>query len=122
MRKHLGLVLPLTIAALVATSCASTSNHGLLTRSTSDAAGLLRNATSFEEIGPVRGQACRFFLLAIIPFGNSTTGAAMKKALKDGGDAIVNASVTTSLYGFIPFYNILALTCTTVEGVAIRFE
>jgi hypothetical protein len=31
------------------------------------------------------------------------------------------ASVETSLYGFIPIYNLFANTCTTVRGVAIKF-
>ena len=50
-------------------------------------------------------------------------GEAMKIALADtGGDAILNASVTTSLYGFIPIYNVLSFTCTTVQGIAIRIR
>jgi hypothetical protein len=37
-------------------------------------------------------------------------------------DALLNASVSSSLYGFVPYYNVFAFTCTTVEGTAIRFE
>jgi hypothetical protein len=71
----------------------------------------------------VKGRACRFFVVALIPFGNSTPGAAIDKALQDtDADAVLNASVTTSLYGFVPIYNVLSFTCTTVQGVAIRFE
>jgi hypothetical protein len=31
-------------------------------------------------------------------------------------------SVETSLYGFIPIYNVYSFTCTTVKGIAIKFE
>jgi len=37
------------------------------------------------------------------------------------GDAIINASIETSLYGFIPIYHVFSFTCTTVQGVAIKF-
>ena len=47
----------------------------------------------------------------------------MEKALAaSGGDAIINASVETSLYGFLPIYNVFTFTCTTVKGVAIKFQ
>jgi hypothetical protein len=123
-RNSLVRALPvLLVAGLLTLSCASTSNHALLARPSASAADLLRSAQPFEELGPVEGQACRWFVLAIIPFGDSTPGAAMEKALAGKqADAILNASVTTSLYGFVPIYNVLSFTCTTVRGVAVRFE
>jgi hypothetical protein len=40
---------------------------------------------------------------AIIPWGESDFGAAVDKALVErGGDALLNMTVETSLYGFIP--------------------
>jgi bacteriorhodopsin len=39
-----------------------------------------------------------------------------------GGDALLNVSVETSLYGFIPIYNVYSFTCTTVRGIAVKFE
>jgi bacteriorhodopsin len=39
-----------------------------------------------------------------------------------GGDALLNVSIETSLYGFIPIYNVYSFTCTTVKGIAIRFQ
>jgi hypothetical protein len=39
-----------------------------------------------------------------------------------GGDALVNVSTATSLYGFVPVYNVFSFTCTTVKGTAIKFE
>jgi len=113
----------LLLAALLASACASTSNHALIARPTASASDLLRTSVSFEELGPVEGRACRFFVLAVVPFGNSTPGAAIENALEGKqADAILNASVTTSLYGFVPIYNVLSFTCTTVQGVAVRFE
>jgi hypothetical protein len=40
---------------------------------------------------------------------------------KSGGDALLNATVSSSLFGFIPYYNLFAFTCTSVKGTAIRF-
>jgi hypothetical protein len=39
-----------------------------------------------------------------------------------GGDALLNVSVSSSLYGFIPIYNLFTYSCTNVRGVAIKFE
>ena len=109
--------------ALLSFGCASTTNHGVLTAQVANPGDLFESAHAYEEIGPTEGQACRYFLLAIIPWGDSTTGTAMKKALEvSGGNAVLNASVTTSLYGFFPIYNVFSFSCTTVKGIAIKFE
>ena len=113
----------LTSIAVAALGCASTSNHAIIAAPSADAGDLLRDSISFKEMGPVDGRACRFFVLAIIPFGNSTPGKAIENALEGThADAILNASVTTTLYGFIPIYNVLSFTCTTVQGVAVSFD
>ena len=84
---------------------------------------LLRQGRGFTELGPVEAQACRHFVLAIIPWGKSDFGTAVDKALVErGGDALLNVTVETSLYGFIPMYNVYSFTCTTVRGIAIKFE
>jgi hypothetical protein len=93
----------------------------LATKSQVDPASLLTSSQSFEEIGRVRGKACRFFLVGIIPWGDSTVTRAIDNALQSGGDAIINVSVTSSLYGFVPIYNVFCFTCTEVEGIAIEF-
>jgi len=36
-------------------------------------------------------------------------------------DALINVVVSSSLFGFIPYYNLYAFTCTSVKGTAIRF-
>ena len=70
-----------------------------------------------------RGEACRYFLLGVARWGDSTATRAFEKALEpSGGEALINVTVSTSLYGFIPIYNVFSFTCTTVEGVAIRYK
>ena len=103
--------------------CASTGNLGIISKTTGDPGSLFSSAHPYKEIGPVKGGACRYILLGIIPWGDSTVTAAVNEALaKSGGDALINLSVTSSLYTFIPIYNILCFTCTSVEGIAIKFE
>lgn len=115
--------LMLLLIVMVLTGCSSSGNLGMIVKSTADPAGLLTNKTSFREIGPTEGEACRFFILAVLPFGQSDVGAAVDEALaKSGGDALLNVSVSSSLYGFIPIYNIFSYTCTNVKGIAIKFE
>ena len=47
--------------------CTSVGNLGMVTRSTSDPGALLKENRSYKELGRAEGQACRFFILAIIP-------------------------------------------------------
>jgi hypothetical protein len=117
-------VLPfMALAVAVLLGCTSVGQVGIMTSASADPGALLKQAHSYTEVGPTEGTACRYFLLGIIPWGDSTPSAAMKNALAaSGGDAILNASVETSLYGFLPIYNVFAFTCTTVRGVAIKLE
>jgi hypothetical protein len=69
-----------------------------------------------------KGAPAGFFLLGVVPWGNSTVTQAIDNALANGGDALINISVTNSLYGFIPIYNIFCYTCSDVEGIAIEIE
>jgi len=113
----------LSLAALALAGCTSVGSLGIVTRSTADAATLLKSGRNFEELGQVKGEACRHFVLAVIPWGNSSFSAAVHDALaQKGGDALLNVTVSSSLYGFIPIYNIYSYRCTTVEGVAVRFQ
>ncbi len=85
--------------------------------------GHLRSGRTYQEIGPAEGQACRFFIIAVVPFGDSTFSTAVERALAEkGGDALINVTTSSSLYGFIPVYNILSFTCTTVKGIAVKFQ
>jgi len=112
----------LLLAALLLASCSTVGNFGVVMKGSADPGERFRTANSYEDLGPVEGKACRYFLLGIIPFGDSNLTEATDKALASAdGDAIINASVSTSLYGFIPIYNILGSTCTTVKGTAIKF-
>jgi hypothetical protein len=120
MRHSLWLIA--TFVILLA-GCSSSGTLGLVTKSTADPASLLRQGRGFKELGPVQAKVCRHFVLAIIPWGDSNFSSAVDKALIErGGDALLNVTVETSLYGFIPIYNVYTFTCTTVQGIAIKFE
>ena len=111
------------LIALALTACTSVGTIGIMTKPSLDAASLLRSGRAFQELGPVKGRACRHFLVAIIPWGDSTVSTAMDNALQErGGDALINVTVSTSLYGFVPIYNVYSFTCTTVRGIAVKFE
>ena len=116
------VILSLAVMLLIA-SCTSTGNLGMVSRSTADPGSLLTSPQPYKVIGPAQGKACRYFLLGIIPWGDSTLKTAVDKALAEsGGDALINVSVSSNLYGFVPIYNVFCFTCTTVEGIAIEYE
>lgn len=103
--------------------CSSTGNLGIVTRPSADNASRLKAGVSFEDFGPVEGSACRHFVIAVIPFGDSTFSKAVEDALgQKGADALINVTVTSSLYGFVPIYNVYSFTCTSVQGVAVKFK
>jgi hypothetical protein len=113
----------LIISVFALAGCSTTGGLGIVTKSAANPSTLLTENTQFKELGPAEGKACRHFILAIIPFGQSDVAAAVDKALeKTGGDALINVSTVSSLYGFIPLYNIYSFTCTTVRGTAVKFE
>jgi len=114
--------LPLILIILIA-GCTSVGNLGIVTRPFSDNGERLKKGVQFEELGQVEGSACRHFIIAVIPFGNSSFSKAVENALAErGGDALINVTVSSSLYGFIPIYNVYGFTCTTVQGVAVKFK
>src|SRR5262245_43408751 len=120
MRRPLWVVVGFV---MLLAGCSSSGTLGLVTKSTADPASLLRESRGFTELGPVQAESCRHFALAIIPWGKSDFGTVIDKALiEKGGDALLNVTVETSLYGFIPIYNVYSYTCTKVQGVAIKFE
>jgi len=107
----------LIAAALLLGGCSSTGNLGLATKSMADPGSLITNAGRYKEIGPATGSACRYIAIGIIPWGDSTVTKAVGNALEQtGGDALINVSVTSSLYTFVPIYNVFCFTCTSVEG------
>jgi hypothetical protein len=104
-------------------ACSSVGNLGIISRSRIDMAALIRSGRQFQELGPVEGKACRHFILAAAPWGNADIQKAVDLALeKVGGDAIINVTTMNSLYGFIPIYNVYSVSCTTVKGIAIKFQ
>jgi hypothetical protein len=119
MRK----VICLAAALIMLAGCTSVGTLGMVTKSTADPSALLKTPRPYKELGAVEGEACRFFLLAVAPWGDATFSTAVDQALgRVGGDALLNVTVSNSLYGFIPIYNFFTYTCTNVRGIAIRFE
>jgi hypothetical protein len=107
---------------LLTAGCSSSGTFGIVTKSTADPVALLKSGRPYQELGSVEGQACRHFVLAVVPWGEGDVAHAVDKALEQrGGDAMVNVSVETSLYGFVPIYNVYSFTCTTVKGIAVKF-
>lgn len=103
--------------------CTSVGSLGVITKSSVDPVSVLKTAHTVRDLGPVEGQACRYFVIAVVPWGDSDVQTAVDRALATtGGDALVNVTTSSSLYGFIPIYNILSFTCTTVKGTAVKIE
>ena len=87
------------------------------------AAALLFAAAGCVSVGSVEASACRYFVLAIIPFGDSTFSTAVENALKESdADVLLNVSTSSSLYGFVPLYNLFSFTCTSVQGTAVKID
>ena len=110
-------------ALAMLSGCASVGTVGMITKSSLDPMAIVKTAHTPKDLGPAQGEACRYFVLAIFPFGKSDLQVAVDQALaKTGADALVNVAVSSGLYGFIPIYNVLSYTCTTVKGTAVKFE
>jgi len=119
--KALRVLLALSI--LFVTGCSSVGQLGIVTKSSADSASLLKSGRNFQELGEAEGEACRYFLIAVFPWGDATFSAAVQEALaQKGGDALINVTVTNSPYGFIPIYNVFSYTCTKVKGIAVKFQ
>ena len=116
--RLIGLLGLLSLAA-----CTSVGSLGVITKSSADPVSVIGKSKTVKELGPAEARACRYFALAVIPWGNSDIQTAVDRALQPSeGDALVNVSTATSLYGFVPIYNVFSFTCTTVKGTAVKFE
>jgi hypothetical protein len=111
------------LALVFLSSCVSVGSLGAITQSSLDPVSVLKTGHSVKNLGPAEGRACRYFVLAVVPWGNSDVQTAVDKALApSGGNALVNVTTSTSLYGVFPVYNVLSFTCTTVQGTAVKLE
>ncbi len=111
------------VEVLSLAGCVSVGSLGVITKSSVDPVAFLKSGHNIQDLGPAQGQACRYFIIAVVPWGDSDIQTAVDRALAPtGADALVNVTTSTSLYGFIPVYNILSFTCTSVKGTAIKFQ
>ena len=74
-----------------------------------------------HEIGPAKGTACRYFLLAIVPWGGLHGIAGVGGGAQEQGGVLLNVTVYSSLHTLIPYFNIFTHACTSVEGTAISY-
>ena len=94
-----------------------------MTRASADPASLLRSGRGFTERGPVEGKVCRHVVLAVIPWGQADFTRAVDQGLdRKRWGCSSECDGQTSLYGFVPIYNVYSFTCTTVQGIAVKFE
>ena len=123
MKAQRAVPILVLISFIMVGGCTSVWSLGIVTKSLGDPAALIKSGRAYQELGLARGKACRYFLIAVVPWGDSTFSAAVDNALAEkGGDALINVTVSSSLYGFIPIYNVFSFTCTTVTGIAIKFQ
>ena len=113
----------LVLGAALMTGCTSVGNLGMVTKPSANNADRLKSGVSFEALGPVEGSGCRHFILAIIPFGDSSFSKAVDEALSQkGGDALINVTVSSSVSGTTPIYTVYSFTCTSVSGIAVKYK
>ena len=80
--RRLGLLLALSVTVV---GCTSVGHLVIVTRASANNADRLKSGVEFEELGPAEGSACRHFLVAVIPFGDSTFSSAVEDALAQRG-------------------------------------
>ena len=120
MRHSLWLIA--TFVILLA-GCSSSVTLGIVTKSSAEPGSLLKSGRTFQELGPVEDKLAATSFLRSFPGERAISPMPCIRLWgKKGGDALLNVSVETSLYGFIPIYNVYSFTCTTVKGIAIKFE
>jgi len=109
------------LLALGTASCTSVGNVGMMVRESANPAQLVASS-SYRELGPAEASGCRSLVIGILPLGNADPGHVLAEALRaKGADALINVTTSNSLYGFVPIYNVFAITCTTIKGTAISF-
>jgi len=113
----------LLVALLMVAGCSSEGTLGMVTKSSADTTSILKSGWAYKEIGPVRAQSCMHSPFGIAVLGDSDFATVVEEALKTvDGDALLYVTASHSLRGLGYLFTIYAITCTTVEGVAIKFE
>jgi hypothetical protein len=104
--------------------CTTVGTLGIVSKSSIEAPTMLREGRPFTVVGPAQSESCRYILFGVFPTGSGDMQTATDLALRSvgGGDALLNVTTETSLYSFIPIYNVFAESCIVVKGTAIKFE
>src|SRR5258708_38201929 len=93
----------LGLLSLSLTSCTSVGSLGIITKSSVDPVSVIGKSRSFKDLGPAEGQACPYFALPVIPWGDSDIPTAAARALPaSAGAVLVNVPTATRLAGFGP--------------------
>lgn len=118
------LFAPLLLAAVVLGGCTTVGSLGIVSKSSIEAPQMMREGRPYTVIGPAQGSSCRYIILGVFPVGTGDVQTSTDLALKSvgGGDALLNVTTETSLYSFIPIYNVYAESCIVVKGTAIKFQ
>src|SRR5207245_6359791 len=121
--KIIGSLTGLFVVIFVLTGCTSVGNLGIVTKPSADAASLLKSGRVYKELGPAEGEACRHFLLAIIPWGDSSFSTAVNNALAEkGGEALVKVRVSGSLCGLMQIYHVCWYACADVHSMYVLVQ
>src|SRR5688500_10941324 len=105
-------LVPILLATLSLSGCTSVGHLAMVAKSRADMDKLVANGSSHKIVGIVNGVACRQFLFALLPLGDAGIQQATDNALKKvDGDALLDVTITTSLYTYIPVFNIYSHTC-----------
>ena len=83
----------------------------------------MRSGRAFQELGAAEGEACKKYVLGMIPWGSASLSNALDQALSDKqADALLNVTVESSLYFSPPPYILFTEACNSVKGTAIKFQ
>jgi len=109
---------------LLLTACSTTEGPiGAASRFSTET-GLVLKAGAGVVGTVVKGEACHYFVLGMIPWGGADLQAALDEALSKsaGADALVNVTAQHSHFTCCFIYNFYTSTCTSVQGIAVHYE
>ena len=112
------------VVLLLLTACSTTEGPIGVASRFSNEPGLVLKAGAGVVGTVVKGSACHYFVLGLIPWGGADLQAALDDALSKsaGADALINVTAQHDHFTCCFIYNIYTSTCTRVQGTAIKYE